>query len=63
MTDTATVFNQHVAARPASGTSLAPPPIEHVCVVGGGTAGWMTALMLATSAYGPRLKVSVLESP
>ena len=63
MLDTATVFNQHLAARPAGGTTDASPPVKHICVVGGGTAGWMTALMLATSAYGPRLKVTVLESP
>ncbi|HEY0956832.1 MAG TPA: tryptophan halogenase family protein [Roseateles sp.] len=63
MTDTATVFNQHVTARPISGSTEAPPPVHHVCVVGGGTAGWMTALMLASTAYGPRLKVTVLESP
>lgn len=63
MSDTATVFNQHTAARPLSGSTDAPPPVQHVCIVGGGTAGWMTALMLATTAYGPRLKVTVLESP
>ncbi|XHS79873.1 tryptophan halogenase family protein [Burkholderiaceae bacterium UC74_6] len=63
MTDTATVFNQHIAARPLAGTTDAQPPVQHVCVVGGGTAGWMTALMLATTAYGPRLKVTVIESP
>jgi len=63
MTDTATVFNQQLAPRAAGAASDAPPPVQHVCIVGGGTAGWMTALMLASSAYGPRLKVTVLESP
>ena len=63
MTDTATIFNQHIAPRAAGGSTDAPPPVRHVCVVGGGTAGWMTALMLATTAYGPNLKVTVLESP
>ncbi|KGI78917.1 tryptophan halogenase [Oleiagrimonas soli] len=32
-------------------------------VAGGGTAGWMTALLLAHSAYGPRLQITLLESP
>ena len=41
----------------------AEPPVKHVCVVGGGTAGWMTALLLANSAYGRRLQVTVIESP
>src|SRR3954469_2851743 len=56
-------FPQSMAARPIGGSSDAEPPVRHVCVVGGGTAGRMTALLLAHSSYGPRLKVTVLESP
>ena len=37
--------------------------IRNIVIVGGGTAGWMTALLLANSAYRERLKVTVLESP
>jgi 2-polyprenyl-6-methoxyphenol hydroxylase-like FAD-dependent oxidoreductase len=65
MSDTRTTnqFTQTVAARPAGGSTDREPPVRHVCVVGGGTAGWMTALLLARTSYGPRLKVTVLESP
>ena len=35
--------------------------IEKVVILGGGTAGWMTATALAKS-FGPRLKIALLES-
>lgn len=48
---------------PRMHTSPIDPPVRHIAVVGGGAAGWMTALLLSTSTFGPRLKVTVLESP
>jgi tryptophan halogenase len=42
-------------------------PVEHVTIVGGGTAGWLTACFLATTlnleGAQRRVKVTVIESP
>lgn len=37
-------------------------PIRDVLIVGGGTAGWMTAAYLA-KAFGNQVKFTVIESP
>ena len=63
MSETATLIDRYIASRTPAGGADAAPPVRHVCVVGGGSAGWMTALMLATTAYGARLKVTLVESP
>jgi hypothetical protein len=36
-------------------------PIEHVVIVGGGTAGWISAAFL-NRAFGPKLKITLVES-
>ena len=63
MSDTATLFNKTVTPIHSSSLTSADPPIRKLVVVGGGTAGWMTALMLSNSAFGSRLDITVLESP
>ncbi len=50
------------ASAPRMHTPSTDPPIQHIAIVGGGAAGWMTALLLSASKYGARLKVTVLES-
>jgi flavin-dependent dehydrogenase len=62
MPATATVFNQAITGHHATRVD-AEPPVRRIVVVGGGTAGWMTALMLSNSAYGSALQVTVIESP
>jgi 2-polyprenyl-6-methoxyphenol hydroxylase-like FAD-dependent oxidoreductase len=51
------------APAPRMQNSPAEPPVSHIAILGGGTAGWMTALLLSSSKFGARLKVTVLESP
>lgn len=49
-TATVTVFNHDVVAQRPGARVDGEPPVKHVVVVGGGTAGWVTALLLANSA-------------
>lgn len=37
--------------------------LESLCIVGGGTAGWMAASLLSSALQGSNIKITVIESP
>lgn len=37
--------------------------LKSICIVGGGTAGWMAATLLSTALRGSNIKITVVESP
>lgn len=38
-------------------------PIKSICIVGGGSAGWMAASLLSSITRGNRIEITVIESP
>jgi 2-polyprenyl-6-methoxyphenol hydroxylase-like FAD-dependent oxidoreductase len=60
---TATLFNHSWSPDSGRHSGPAPPGIRHVVIVGGGTAGWMTALTLARSLIDRGVRLTLLESP
>ena len=60
---TATLFNYSYS--PASPAPAGPPPagVRRIVIIGGGTAGWMTALILARSFIHRGVSITLLESP
>lgn len=63
MSDTATLYNKTATSSSSTAPMQAEPPVKKIVIVGGGTAGWMTAMLLSDSAFGAHLDITVLESP
>ena len=60
---TATLFNYTYTPMTGRSPHPAPAPVRSIAIVGGGTAGWMTALILARSLIDRGVQITLLESP
>src|SRR5579872_1815983 len=65
MSDTATVYNRTPgqSMQRAVRSSALPASVRRILVVGGGTAGWMTALTLLRSLASQGVEITLVESP
>ena len=60
---TATLFNYSFSITQPNPRAHVPPTIRKLVIVGGGTAGWMSAMMLADALLPRGVEIVVLESP
>ena len=63
VSDTATVYNRNAEPPAASRRTSLPASVQRILIVGGGTAGWMTALTMARSLGHQGVSITVVESP
>ena len=59
----ATLFNYNYSYQPADRGSGPPAPLKKIVIVGGGTAGWMTAMIFAKSMIHRGVEIALVESP
>ena len=60
---TATLFNHNISHTRAAPKEGLPPGVKKIVIVGGGSAGWMTAMILGDALIASGIEVLLLESP